>query len=195
MTNATDRQRSPYLLVMEPSQDAATPQAGLLKRARRGDTDAFEQLYREHAPYVFTLAMRLTGDRAAAEDIVQDAFLRMLGFLPGLRVDAPLRPWLKRVAANLAIDRLRRERRYGDDAQLWTMESADATQSDATEADALLRRLPPLARTLLWLHDIEGWSHTELARRFGRSESWSKSILSRALARLREDVALGGDNA
>jgi RNA polymerase sigma factor (sigma-70 family) len=180
---------------MELDNGAATSQADLLKRARRGDADAFERLYREHAPAVFTLAVRLTGDRAAAEDIVQDTFLRMFGFLSGLRADTPLRPWLKRVAANLAIDRLRRESRYGDDAQLWTMESADSAQADAVEADALLRRLPPLARTLLWLHEVEGWSHTELARRFGRSESWSKSILSRALARLRDDVDPGANDA
>lgn len=180
---------------MELDNGAATSQADLLKRARRGDADAFERLYREHAPAVFTLATRLTGDRAAAEDIVQDTFLRMFGFLSGLRADTPLRPWLKRVAANLAIDRLRRESRYGDDARLWTMESADSAQSEAVEADALLRRLPPLARTLLWLHEVEGWSHTELARRFGRSESWSKSILSRALARLRDDVDPGANDA
>jgi RNA polymerase sigma factor (sigma-70 family) len=180
---------------MEPNQDAATPQSDLLKRARRGDPAAFELLYREHAPHVYTLAVRLTGDRSAAEDIVQDTFLRMFGFLSGLRADTPLRPWLKRVAANLAIDRLRRESRYGDDARLWTMESPGSAQSDAVEAEALLRRLPPVARTLLWLHDIEGWSHTELARRFGRSESWSKSILSRALARLRNDVEPGADDA
>ena len=57
------------------------------------------------------------------------------------------------------------------------------------EITGLLRRLPPLARTLVWLHLMEGWSHKELAARFGHSESWSKSVLSRALAQLRADLS------
>lgn len=176
---------------MDAGFDATTPQADLLRRARRGDPSALEQLYRDHAPALFTLGLRLTGDHAAAEDIVQDTFLRMLGFLSGLRADAPLRPWLKRVASNLAIDRLRREHRYTDDERLWDLEATDASQADAVDAEALMRRLPPVARTLVWLHEVEGWSHPELAKRFGRSESWSKSILSRSLNRLRDDIAPG----
>lgn len=180
---------------MDAGLDVSTPQVDLLRRARRGDAAAFEQIYRDHAPAIYTLALRLTGNHAAAEDIAQDTFLRMFGFLSGLREDAPLRPWLKRVASNLAIDRLRREYRNVDDEPLWQLESADAAQADVVDADALLRRLPPLARTLMWLHEVEGWSHPQLAKRFGRSESWSKSILSRALARLREDVDAGAEDA
>lgn len=180
---------------MDAGLDVSTPQTDLLRRARRGDADAFERIYRDHAPAIFTLALRLTGNHAAAEDITQDTFLRMFGFLSGLRDDAPLRPWLKRVASNLAIDRLRREYRNVDDEPLQHLESADAVAADVVDADALLRRLAPLARTLLWLHEVEGWSHAQLAKRFGRSESWSKSILSRALARLREDVDAGADDA
>lgn len=156
-----------------------------LRRARRGDEAAFESIYREHARAIHALALRLTGSTAAAEDIVQETFLRMFGFLSGLREDTPLRPWLKRVAANLAIDRLRRERRYSDDDALFRAFDENAAPATVAEASGLLRRLPPLARTLVWLHEMEGWSHEELARRFGRSPSWSKSILSRSLARLR----------
>ncbi len=181
--------------MMDAGLETSGSEADTLRRARRGDPVAFERLYRDHAPAIYTLAVRLTGNHSAAEDIVQDTFLRMFGFLSGLREDAPLRPWLKRVASNLAIDRLRREHRYGDDEPLQVLESPDASQSDSADADALLRRLPPLARTLVWLHEVEGWSHPELAKRFKRSESWSKSILSRALARLREDVDTGTDDA
>lgn len=180
---------------MDAGLDVSNPHTDLLRRARRGDAAAFERIYRDHAPAIYTLALRLTGNHAAAEDIVQDTFLRMFGFLSGLRDDAPLRPWLKRVATNLAIDRLRREHRHADDEHLWHLPAADAAQSDVVEADALLRRLPPLARTLVWLHEVEGWSHGQLAKRFRRSESWSKSILSRALARLRDDVDAGADDA
>lgn len=176
---------------MDSPADTLEQESTWLRRARRGDVQAFERLYREHAKAIYTLSLRLTGAPAAAEDIVQDTFLRMFGFLSGLRDDTPLRPWLKRVASNLAIDRIRREHRYADDETLWQAESGDPSPSSSAEAHALLRRLPAPARTLLWLHEMEGWSHAELARRFGRSESWSKSMLSRALARLREDLDPG----
>ena len=160
-----------------------------LRRARHGDEAAFASIYRDHARAIHTLALRLTGSHAAAADIVQETFLRMFGFLNGLRDDAPLRPWLKRVAANLAIDRLRRERRDRDWPEGWDPEDEAArAPAQGAETSGLLRRLPPLARTLVWLHEMEGWSHEELARRFRRSPSWSKSILSRALSRLRGEL-------
>ena len=171
--------------------DANPEEAALVRRARRGDHDAFAQLYQAHAKAIHALAYRLTGNAAAAQDITQDTFLKMLGFLSGLRSDVPLRPWLKKVAANAAIDRLRREQRFSpqQDDEAWPDDHANAAEN--LELLGMLRRLPPLARTVVWLHEMEGWSHPELAERFGRSPSWSKSIVSRALARLRDDLETG----
>lgn len=164
-------------------------EAALVRKARLGNEAAFETLYRRHAPAVYTLALRLTGEPTAAEDITQETFLRLLRFLGGLRSDRPVRPWLKTVTSNAAIDRLRIEARYrDDDGLLDTIVAADnseAVRTMAIDSEKLLRRLPPLTRTVLWLHDAEGWSHVELGKRFGRSESWSKSIVSRARAFLR----------
>lgn len=169
---------------MDPPTTDLSIERKLLTRARLGDREAFDELYAQHARAVHALAFRLTGDRAIAEDITQDTFLRMLKFLGGLRADQPLRPWLKRVAANAAIDHLRRNGRLqpADEGADWP----DSSPSMETTAElrGLLRRLPPLVRTVLWLHLMEGWSHRELADRFGRSESWSKSLLSRALRTL-----------
>src|SRR3546814_3252424 len=106
----------------------------------------------------------------------------MLQFLGGLRPGTPLRPWLKRVAANAAIDRIRRDKR------LVALDDDDAQPADGpepalhAESVGLLRRLTPVERTVIWLHAMEGWSHPELGRRFDRSESWSKSIVSRGLS-------------
>jgi RNA polymerase sigma factor (sigma-70 family) len=175
-----------------PSDSEANPEeATLVRKARWGDHDAFAQLYRMHAKAIHALAYRLTGNAAAAEDITQDTFLKMLGFLSGLRGDAPLRPWLKRVAANAAIDRLRREQRFVAEADpdAWPDDSTDPTED--MEILGLLQRLPALARTVVWLHEMEGWSHPELGERFGHSASWSKSIVSRALMRLRHDLQSG----
>ncbi len=176
-----------------PDHDPDT-EAQRLRRARRGDAAAFESLYRDHAQAVHALALRLTGNAAEAEDIVQETFLRMFGYLSGLRDDTPLRPWLKRVAANQAIDRLRRRQRHAFDDDLSSIADASITSpATAAEASHLLQRLSPMARTVVWLHEMEGWSHEELAQRFKRSPSWSKSLLARALARLRDDLALHGD--
>lgn len=176
---------------MRSAPDTNPEEAALVRKARWGDHDAFAQLYRMHAQAIHALAYRLTGNAAAAEDITQDTFLKMLGFLSGLRGDAPLRPWLKRVAANAAIDRLRREQRLvaGTDENAWPDHNADPGEN--VEILGMLQRLPPLARTVVWLHEMEGWSHPELGERFGRSPSWSKSIVSRALTRLRDDLETG----
>lgn len=174
---------------MEHAGTDDTADTDLVRRARRGDHAAFEALYRRHARAVHGFALRLCGDPAAAEDIVQDTFLKLFGFLGGFRDDAPLRPWLKRVASNLAIDRLRRLRPQLDaplEEDAWADRGAGPDLH--AEGEGLLRRLPPLVRTVVWLHEMEGWSHPELARRFGRSQSWSKSVLARGLARLRGEL-------
>lgn len=160
----------------------------LVRKARRGDASAFATLYHRHASAVHTLAYRVTGNTATAEDITQDTFLRMVQFLGGFRDGEPLRPWLKRVAANAAIDHLRRTGRLVQDDAVETRLHAAGHPSDLAEADGLLRRLSATERTVVWLHEMEGWSHEDLGRRFGHTTSWSKSLLSRALARLRADL-------
>lgn len=171
-----------------PSPLDTDDEAQLVRRARWGQQAAFAELYRRHARAIHALALRLTGNPSTAEDITQECFLKMLQFLGGFRDDTPLRPWLKRVAANAAIDRLRRDRR------LVAIEEEDAHPGHGSdpllhaESLGLLRRLGPIERTVVWLHAMEGWSHPELGRRFGRSESWSKSIVSRTLSRLRHEL-------
>lgn len=163
-------------------------EATLLRAARAGDGDAFARIYRLHAPAIHSLVLRLSGSVETAEDITQDTFIKAMRFLPGLRAELPLRPWLKRTASNALIDQLRRQWRgvsLPDDDVFAA--AGPPTESDA-EITGLLRRLPPVARTLVWLQVMEGWSHKELAARFGHSESWSKSILSRALAQLRAEL-------
>lgn len=177
-------------------QADAEQESSLVRRARWGQRDALAQLYAMHAGPVHATALRLTGDSGAAQDITHDTFVRLLRFFGGFRDGAPLRPWLKRVATHLAIDHLRRQRAHLVDSLDDDRLDAGAMPSEHAESLGLLRRLAPLARTLVWLHEIEGWSHAELGRRFGRTESWSKSIVSRALSRLRTELegeAVGPD--
>lgn len=168
-------------------------EARLVRRARWGSREAFETLYSRHAGAIHALAVRLTGNAATAEDVTQETFLQLLRFMDTIAPDRPLRPWLKRVAANAAIDRMRRERRMVefDDAIAAGAGADDAGQDGGSLG--LLQRFPPEVRTVVWLRVVEGWTHRELAGRFGHSESWSKSLVSRALARMREMIEVEDD--
>ena len=158
----------------------------VLARARRGDASAFEQIYRRYARPAYTLALRLCGRSDLAEDVAQEAFLKAMEKLSSYRGDAPFGAWLKRLVANSAIDRLRAERRWVDPEFAGVAEPQQEADGEAqVEALGLLARMSAPARAALVLHELEGYSHTELAALFGRSESYSKSLLSRAIARLR----------
>jgi len=158
-----------------------------LERARRGDGRAHAAIYARYARACYNLALRILGEPAAAEDVVQDVFLRMMDTIGGFRGDAPFGAWLKRMAANASIDVVRRNRRFGaEDPEAVFAATADGSidREDAVDAWALLMSLSPRARAILVLHQLEGYTHKELADLFGQSESYSKSILARALKRL-----------
>jgi len=158
-----------------------------LERARRGDMDACAAIYRRFGTACFNLALRILGDRAAAEDVVQEVFLKMINTLPGFRGDAPFGVWLKRMTANATIDTLRAGQRFADEdpeALFASMASRNVDADLQVDAWTLLMRLPPRARAVLVLHELEGYTHKELSDLFGQSESYSKSILARALKKL-----------
>ena len=168
-----------------------------LERARRGDMDACAAIYRKFGTPCFNLALRILGDRAAAEDVVQEVFLKMMNTLPGFRGDAPFGVWLKRMTANATIDTLRAGQRFADEdpeALFASMASRNVDADLRVDAWTLLMRLPPRARAVLVLHELDGYTHKELSDLFGQSESYSKSILARALRKL-GDADESGKNA
>ncbi len=163
-----------------------------LERARRGDMAAFAAIYERFGGACYNLALRVLGEPAAAEDIVQEVFLKLMASLRGFRGDAPFGAWLKRMTANATIDTLRAHQRFRDDdveALFESMPTADAEAEQRTDAWSLLMLLPPRARAVVILHQVEGYTHKEMAELFGQSESYSKSILARALKRLNDAVA------
>lgn len=164
-----------------------------LARARRGDAHAFEAIYRRYSRAAYTLALRLTARPDVAEDVVQDAFMKAMEKLGGFRGDAPFGAWLKRLVANCAIDRLRGDKRWVDGDAESLLSPAESRADSQLEALGLLARLTAPARTALVLHAIEGYNHAELAALFGKSESYSKSLLSRALGRLRNMLDAEGE--
>ncbi|MEP6483176.1 MAG: RNA polymerase sigma factor [Rudaea sp.] len=161
--------------------------AMLLARAQRGDMHAFAELYRCFGRACFQLALRILGQRQPAEDLVQEVFLKMMDTIGSYRGDAPFGAWLKRMSVNACIDQLRRQRHdSNEDAETVFAQTAgiDAGAANRVDAWSLLARLSPRARAIVTLHELEGYTHTELAVLFGQSESYSKSILARALKRL-----------
>jgi RNA polymerase sigma-70 factor (ECF subfamily) len=178
--------------VAEASGFAQLVDAALLARAQRGDMQAFAGLYTHFGQPCYGLALRLTGNATHAEDLVQEVFLKLIQTIASYRGDAPFGAWLKRMTVNAAIDQLRARKRYAEtdpDAMFATLAAPDASAAPHLDAQALLQRLPARARAVVVLHELEGYTHTEIGALFGQSESYSKSILARALQRLHAFVA------
>lgn len=152
---------------------------------RQGGRSALAAAYDLFSRPVYGLALRVLGNPHDASDVVQNVFIKLPKAARLFRGDAPFGLWLRRLAANATIDFLR------DRARLVPLDDAhgelahDPPPTDTIEADELLGRLSPTARLVLLLHAVEGYTHAEMAELFGQSESYSKSILSRALKRLR----------
>ncbi|MEP6880411.1 MAG: sigma-70 family RNA polymerase sigma factor [Dokdonella sp.] len=165
----------------------------VLGRARRGDPLAFESIYRDYGRACYNLALRILGEPAAAEDLVQDVFLRMMATVSKFRGDAPFGAWLKRMTINSTIDVIRRNRRLRAENASEFFDSLAGNEISAesrVDAWTLLMRLAPRERAVVVLHEMEGYTHKELAELFGQSESYSKSILARSLRRLDADESL-----
>lgn len=186
---------------------AAVPPAGdlsekdLVARSRSGDTAAFERLYRVHVGRVHAVCLRMLGDRGRAEEATQDAFVRAWQRLGSFRGDSAFGSWLYRLAANVAVDRLRHERRHEAGVEDWSGEGQDpdgaptraadlapaaSRRGAAIDLERAIRTLPPRARAVFVLHDVEGYRHGEIAALTGVAEGTSKAQLHRARRLLRE---------
>lgn len=179
-----------FLLPVTTSSFAKSLSDLTLRRFCRGDRSAFEQVYRTWSQPVFTLALRITGSPEAARDVLQDAMLKAWDRARSFRGDAPFWGWLRQIAVNEALMHLR-HRQVHDHESIDALVEADSDtpepwrHADAQQLECALAALEPMARTVLWLHVMEGMSHVEIAAHFGRSESFSKSQFARARQRLR----------
>ncbi len=159
-----------------------------------GDRRAFERLYRDNVNRVYAICMRMCGDRTVAEELTQDAFVRTWERLPQFRGDSAFSTWLHRLTVNVVLEARRSDRRrrsrIEDEDQLDVApiapRSNDAERMDLTAAIAAL---PPGARTVFALHDVEGFKHEEIARMLDITSGGSKAQLHRARRLLREVLA------
>jgi RNA polymerase sigma factor (sigma-70 family) len=182
-----------------------SPGAAMLERARRGDMKAHEALYQSYGRPVYTLAMRILADPAVAEEVLQDTAIEVMRHVGEFRGDAAFGGWVKRIATNKCLAHLRsawhrksRSLAGGDDGEgdgtAWEPAAADDPAGQAADRESLdraLASLAPAARAVVWLYDVEGYSHQEIAALMGMSVSFSKSRLARAHEQLR--ASLGPD--
>lgn len=165
----------------------------LLQRVREGDERAFRTLYAEHAPGLYRFALRLTGGSdTESEEIVQETWVRAVRGLDRFEGRSGLRSWLNGIAARCAAEAARKSARLvASDAAVAAAASPEAPEP-AVDLERAVAALPSGFRTVLLLHDLEGYTHAEIADVLGISAGTSKSQLSRARARVR--AALGGDH-
>jgi RNA polymerase sigma-70 factor (ECF subfamily) len=182
--------------VSPPSTFAIDVPDSLLARAKRGEAAAFEQLYRWFERPVYTLALRLTGQREEAQEVLQDTMLKLFDRLAEFRSESPFWGWLRQIAVNEALMRLRRRGRQDneqefDEADLPIGDALLPPQAaDAALLTAALARLPDSTRSVLWLYHAEGFTHEEIAAQMGRTISFSKSQLARGTRKLRALLAI-----
>lgn len=166
----------------------------IVRRAARGDGRAHEIIYRAYGTPVYSICLRFTRVPAHAEDLTQETFVEVIRSIRGFRGDAPLGAWIRRIAVSKALMFLRsawhnRGQSLEDDWEEASLQRPDGGFSgqaeQAIDLDAALARLPAVSRAVIWLHDVEGFTHREIAALMGKTESFSKSQLSRAYQRLR----------
>lgn len=147
---------------------------------------SFRALYRAHTPALLMLAQRLLrGHHADAEDAVQEAWVRAVRLLPAFRGESSARTWLCGIVINCCREMLRRRKPLSDLSAAGDVPAPPTPSASTHDLESLLRALPDGYREVLVLHDVEGYTHEEIAASLDISDGTSKSQLSRARATLR----------
>jgi RNA polymerase sigma-70 factor (ECF subfamily) len=167
----------------------------LIPRALQGDETAMRLLWSRHAPHIDAVVRRLVGpDLDLAADIAQEVWIQIFRALPQYRGDSQFGTWAHRIAVNRTLNALRKTRRL---AKIETDVEEDSAIVDPDPDRALVletienaaRKLSPGARAVFLLHDVEGFTHEEIAERLGITSGGSKSQLFKARAKLRTLLA------
>lgn len=188
-----------------------TVAAEVLLRAQKGDQAAYTVLYQLYSKAIYTLALGFCGNRHCAEDILHNTYIKLINKLPSFEGRAPLGMWIRQIAVNESLMYLRKHKKHKvvvssdefdffDDyinsnaenalASAFPSSNVDFTNSldDCTDINALLLKLPEESRQVLWLKEVEGYTHNEIAEMMNKTPSYSKSIVARALAFLRARI-------
>ncbi len=183
---------------MIPSQqpEGDRGERDLVARCRRGELGAFEELYQRYGSRLYSVAYRMTGNAADADDLLQDMFLLVFRRLDTFRGDAALGTWLYRLAVNCCLDYVRSKQGKQQKATAFLDDLDDVepvapgswrpdTVLDRMELERAIGKLPPSYRSAFVLHDVEGLEHHEVGDMLGIAVGTSKSLVHKARQRLR----------
>lgn len=165
-----------------------------IRRAVNGDEDALRAIWAQHAPRIDALVRRLVGDPDQAADVAQEVWIQIFRALPTWRGESQFGTWAHRIAVNRTLNLLRSSRRLAK-AEVEMEEDTLSVEHDGDRAllaqtiDEAVRRLAPGARAVFVLHDVEGYTHEEIAAVLGITPGGSKSQLFKARAKLRRLLA------
>ena len=179
---------------MTDSMEPMETDTAIVRRAIDGDERAMRLLWNQHAPHVDAIVQRLAGDPDLAQDIAQEVWIQIFRALPSWRGDAKFSTWVHRVAVNRTLNALRRTRRVAA-AETGIEEDSVSVEQDgersmlAATIEEAANKLSPGARTVFLLHDVEGYTHEEIASELGITPGGSKSQLFKARAKLRRLLA------
>ncbi|MSR07202.1 MAG: RNA polymerase sigma factor [Gemmatimonadetes bacterium] len=165
-----------------------------IQRAKTGDADALEGLFRAYEGTVYSLARRMCRTAEDAEDVLQETFFEVCRSISRFRgtEGGSLTAWIKRIAASKALIR-HRSAKYRDTEPLDDEAGEGIAVGEAPpdvglqlDLEAALARLSDTSRSVVWMHDVEGYTHEEIAELMGKTVSFSKSQLARAHTRLKK---------
>ena len=163
----------------------------LVRRVLEGDPAAERELYDANVDRVYRLAYRMTGDADQATEYTQDTFVRVFDKLAEFRGEAALSTWITSIALSVVYNGLRKIKRFReretdlDDATPLAANTRQAEPDLKVKLKAAIESLPEGYRTVFVMHDVEGYTHEEIAAALGVQEGTSKAQLSRARAKLR----------
>jgi RNA polymerase sigma-70 factor (ECF subfamily) len=172
-----------------PSTDQIT-----IRRAINGDEAALRAIWAAHAPRIDVLVRRLVGDPDQAADVAQEVWIQIFRALPTWRGDSQFSTWAHRIAVNRTLNALRAMRRFTN-TEVEIEEDSAMVEHDgdrsllAQTIDEAVQKLSPGARSVFVLHDVEGYTHEEIATQLGITSGGSKSQLFKARVKLRRLLA------
>lgn len=165
-----------------------------IRRAINGDESALRAIWTQHAPRIDALVRRLVGDPDQAADVAQEVWIQIFRALPGYRGDSQFSTWAHRIAVNRTLNALRSLKRIST-SEVEIEEDSSIVDHDgdrsmlAQTIDEAVQKLSPGARQVFVLHDVEGYTHEEIATELGITSGGSKSQLFKARAKLRRLLA------
>lgn len=165
----------------------------LIAQCIRGDRVAQYRLYKQYSTAMYNLCIRMVSNRSEAEDLLQEAFVKMFRELPSFRGQSTLGAWLRRIVINQCLNHIRKKQPFFvtiDDHEFREIPEEKISSYDFTadEIHHAILRLPEGARVVCVLHLLEGYRHSDIAETLGISESTSKSQYRRAVNLLQDSL-------